>query len=62
MTIKKDTAINKVQPLNGDLHTGHMTSSCMRHPRSQNIYVNESSQNRDRAVGEVTLCLSRRDA
>ena len=29
MTIQMHTAMNQVQPLNGDLHTGHMTSSCM---------------------------------
>ena len=34
-----------------DVITGH-----------ENIYVNNSSQNRDRAVGEASLCLSRQDA
>ena len=34
-----------------DVTTGH-----------ENIYVNNSSQNRDRAVGEVSLCLSRQAA
>ena len=34
-----------------DVITGH-----------KNIYVNNSSQNRDRAVDEVSLCLSRQDA
>ena len=29
MTIQMHTPMNQVQPLNGDLHTGHMTSSCM---------------------------------
>ena len=29
MTIQMDTAMNQVQQLNGDLHTGHMPSSCM---------------------------------
>ena len=29
MTIQMDTAMNQVHPLNGDLHTGHMTPSCM---------------------------------
>ena len=33
-----------------DVITGH-----------ENIYVNNSSQDRDRAVGEVSLCLSRQD-
>ena len=28
----------------------------------ENIYVNNFSQNRDRAVGEVSLCLSHQDA
>ena len=29
MTIQMDTSMIQAQPLNGDLHTGHMTSSCM---------------------------------
>ena len=29
MTIQMHTAMNQIQPLSGDLCTGHMTSSCM---------------------------------
>ena len=71
MTIQMHTTLNQVQPLNGDLHTGHVTSSCMTSSDvimydvitdHKNIYVNNSSQNGDKAVGEVSLCLSRQDA
>ena len=55
--------MNQVQPLNGEFHTGHMTLSCMTSSQvTKNICVNNSSQNRDRAVGDVPLCLSRQDA
>ena len=56
MTIQMHTAMIQVQPLTYgvtmcDVITGY-----------ENIYVIDSSQNRDRAVGEASLCLSLQNA
>ena len=45
-----------------DPRTGHVTSSCMTLSHAMKKYVNNSSQNRGRAMGEMSLCLSRQDA
>ena len=62
MTIRIHTAMNQVQPLNGDHRTGHITSSHMTSSQATKTFVKNSSQSRDRVVGEMALCLSRQDA
>ena len=39
MTIQMDTAMNKVQLMSGDIHTGHMTSSCMTSAQVTKIFT-----------------------
>ena len=58
------TAMNQVKLLNGDPRTGHMTSLCTYDVIAchENIFVNNSSHNQGRAVGELSLCLCRQDA
>ena len=62
VTIQIHTAMNQVQLLNGDPIQVIWRHNVWRHRRSRKHYVNNFSQNRARAVGELLSCLSRQDA
>ena len=55
---KWTSAMNRVKRLAGDPRTGHITPSHMTSSYVTKKYVNNSSQNRVRDVGDVSLCSS----
>ena len=57
-----NSAMDQAQLLSGDLHTAHMTSSYITTSRHENVCINNSWQNKARAVCETTLHLSFHDA